>query len=46
LGKLLERVGEIEQAVKIYKKGMEEAKKVGDEKNYGELRGVYEELVL
>jgi len=46
LGKLLERVGEIEQAVKIYKKGMEEAKKVGDEKNYGELRGVYEELSM
>jgi lipopolysaccharide biosynthesis regulator YciM len=44
LGKLLERIGEMDKAIKIYEKGMEEAKKAGDEKNYGELRGVYEEL--
>ena len=44
LGKLLEREGNSDEAIKVYKKGMEEAKKAGDEKNYGELRGVYEEL--
>ena len=44
LGKLLERTGETEKAIQIYKQGMEEAKKAGDEKNYGELRGVYEEI--
>jgi Tfp pilus assembly protein PilF len=44
LGKLLERIGEKNGAIKMYDKGMEEAKKAGDEKNYRELRGVYEEL--
>jgi tetratricopeptide (TPR) repeat protein len=46
LGKLLERGGDIDKAIKIYEKGMEEAKKAGDQKAYGELRGVYEELTL
>lgn len=44
LGKLFERTGETDKAIKIYEKGMEEAKKAGDQKNYGELRAVYEEL--
>jgi Tfp pilus assembly protein PilF len=46
LGKLLERNGNTESAIKMYEKGMEEAKKVGDDKAFGELRGVYEELTF
>lgn len=46
LGKLLERNNETEAAIKLYKKGMEEAKKAGDEKAFGELKGVYEELTF
>lgn len=46
LGKLLERNNDIEAAIKVYEKGMEEAKKAGDEKTFGELRGVYEELTF
>ena len=45
-GKLLERSGETDKAIKIYERGMQEAKKAGDEKNFGELRGVYEELTF
>ena len=44
LGKLLERVGETQQAIKVYEKGMEQAKKAGDNHAYNELRGVYDEL--
>lgn len=46
LGKLLERIGETDAAIKTYEKGMEEAKKTGDDKAYGELRGVYDELTF
>ena len=46
LGKLLERIGETEEAIKIYEKGMEEAKKAEDDKAFGELRGAYEELTF
>ncbi|MGC4036424.1 MAG: hypothetical protein QM764_10710 [Chitinophagaceae bacterium] len=46
LGKLLERLNEIDLAIKFYEKGMLEAKRAGDEKAYGELRGVYEELTF
>ncbi len=46
LAKLLERNGNIDDAIKIYEKGMEEAKKTGDNKAYGELRGAYEELTF
>jgi tetratricopeptide (TPR) repeat protein len=46
LGKLLERSSETEAATKVYEKGMEEAKKAGDNHAYGELRGAYEELTL
>lgn len=46
LAKLLERKGDIDAAVKVYEKGMEEAKRAGDDHAYGELRGAYEELTF
>ena len=45
LAKLLERNGNTDAAIKVYERGMEEAKKVGDSKALGELRGAYEELI-
>ena len=46
LAKLLERVGEEAEAIKVYEKGMDEAKKAGDNHAFGELRGAYEELTF
>ena len=46
LAKLLERNCDTEGAIKIYEKGMEEAKKVGENHAYGELKGAYEELIF
>ncbi len=46
LAKLLERIGEDEEAIKVYTKGMEEAKKVGDNHALSELRSAYEELTF
>ena len=46
LGKLLERTGDNDAAVKVYEKGMSEAKKAGENHAYGELRGAYEELTF
>lgn len=46
LGKLLERMDRTEEAIKVYEKGMEEAKKAGDHHAFGELRGAYEELTF
>lgn len=46
LGKLLERNDEIDAAAKWYEKGMEEAKKAGENHALGELRGAYEELIF
>jgi Tfp pilus assembly protein PilF len=45
LGKLLERVGEQENAVKTYEKGMEMAKAAKDMHTYSELQAAYEDLV-
>ncbi len=45
LGKLLERLDDSEKAIKIYERGMEEAKKAGDNHTYNELQGAYEDLV-
>ncbi len=45
LGKLHERLGDEEKAVKIYERGMEEAKKAGDNHTYNELQGAHEEIV-
>ena len=45
LAKLHERNNDVELAIKVYEKGMEEAKKAGDNHAYSELRSAYEELV-
>ena len=44
LGKLLERVADYEKAVRIYKRGMEEAKKAQDNHSYNELQGALEDI--
>jgi Tfp pilus assembly protein PilF len=46
LAKLLERTGETGEAVKVYEKGMEEAKKAEENHAYGELKSAYEELIF
>ena len=46
LAKLLERNDHTAEAINIYEKGMEEAKKAGDNHSFGELRGAYEELTF
>jgi Tfp pilus assembly protein PilF len=44
LAKLLERNGNTEAAIKVYEKGMEEAKRAGENHAYNELKGAYEDL--
>ena len=44
LGKLLERVGDYDKAIRIYTRGMEEAKRAGDNHAYNELQGAKEEI--
>ena len=46
LGKLLERNNDNDGAIKCYEKGMEEARKAGENHAYGELRGALEELTF
>ncbi len=46
LAKLFERNGNTETAIKWYEKGMEQAKKAGENHAYNELRSAYEELVF
>ena len=46
LAKLLERIGETGKAIKVYEKGMEEAKKAGDNHSLSELRSAFEELTF
>jgi|SRR5688572_4203934 len=46
LAKLLERTGETNEAIKVYEKGMEEAKKAGDDHSLSELRSAFEELTF
>jgi Tfp pilus assembly protein PilF len=46
LAKLLERIGETNEAIKVYEKGMEEARKVGDNHSLSELRSAFEELTF
>ena len=46
LAKLLERIGETNEAIRVYEKGMEEAKKAGDNHSLGELRSAFEELTF
>ena len=43
LAKLLERTGETEAAIKVYEKGMEEARKAGDNHSLSELKSAFEE---
>lgn len=45
LAKLLERTGNIDEAIKVYEKGMEETKKAGDNHAYNELQAAHEDLV-
>lgn len=44
LGKLLERAGDFDRAIRVYARGMEEAKKAGDNHSYNELQGAKEEV--
>ena len=46
LAKLLERVGETNAAIRVYEKGMEEARKAGDNHSLSELRSAFEELTF
>jgi Tfp pilus assembly protein PilF len=46
LAKLYERNEKVDEAIKIYEKGMQEAKKAGEEHALGELRSAYEELTF
>ena len=46
LAKLLERMEQTEEAIKWYEKGMEAAKKAGDQHSFGELKAAYEELTF
>lgn len=44
LGKLLERVADYDKAVRIYKRGMEEAKKANDTHSFNELQGALDDI--
>lgn len=46
LAKLLERTGDTKKAIRIYERGMDEAKNAGDTHSYNELRAAYEELAF
>ena len=46
LAKLLEKLGDTDEALKVYEKGMEEAKKAGDNHSLSELRSAFEELTF
>src|SRR5678816_1842746 len=43
LGKLLERVGDFDKAIRIYQRGMDEAKRAGDKHSFNELQAALEE---
>jgi Tfp pilus assembly protein PilF len=44
LGKLLERAGDFDKAIRIYKRGMEEAKKANDMHTHMELQAAFEDI--
>ena len=46
LAKLLERNSKTDDAIKVYEKGMEEAKRAGDNHAYSELKAAHEELIF
>ncbi len=45
LAKLHERANEIDDAIKVYEKGMAKAKAAGEQHAYNELRSAYEEVI-
>ena len=45
LGKLMERTGAPQDAVRIYEEGMKQAKAANEMHTYNELQGAYEDLV-
>lgn len=45
LGKLLERQGYETAAIEVFERGMEVAKKLGDQHALNELRGAYDNLI-
>ena len=45
LAKLLERIGNSDEAIQWYEKGMAAAKQAGDQHSYNELQAAYEDLV-
>lgn len=46
LAKLLERIGEEEEAISVYEKGMDAAKAQNDMHSFSELRSAHEELTF
>ncbi|MEI7735838.1 MAG: tetratricopeptide repeat protein [Ferruginibacter sp.] len=44
LGKLLERAGDFDRAIRVYNRGMEEARRAGDNHAYNELMGAKEDI--
>ena len=44
LGKVHERLGDIPKALRVYERGMEEAKKAGDQHSYNELQAAFEDI--
>ena len=44
LGKLYERLDDIPKAIRVYERGMEEAKKAGDQHTYNELQAAFEDI--
>ncbi|HVG41505.1 MAG TPA: hypothetical protein VM888_07820 [Chitinophagaceae bacterium] len=45
LGKLLERKQNVDEALKVYEKGMQIAKEIGDNHAFSELKGAHEDLI-
>ncbi len=43
LGKLLERLGDVKNAIHVYQRGMEVAKEANDSHSYNELQAAYED---
>lgn len=44
LGKLYERLDNIPKALRVYERGMEEARKAGDQHSYNELQAAFEDI--